>query len=393
MKNSIAIDWLQLHVCVPQKNFEAYTASKYFTIYREPMQTRNFKTIYTIKDKKGDEVAVLAAEPRNEMCMNENSGLLKIINKHLYQKNLRQYVDLLLCDLGLLFINITRIDIAYDFLQFDTMPCKEFINGVVDATFLKSFQTKFKAMGETFSVEKGQLTGGFSSIKFGQESSDTCYYLYDKTLELLQVKHKPYIHDHWKKNGWDGSKSVYRLEFSLKPITKGIVLLDGEILTFKDLSMIDRIEDMYRYCFAKHFNFVEMEITKRGNVKKQSRSNKVVLFNELKFTPVSIELSEKKDSGRSSKIFLKALKQLNDELRGVDHDLGIVGNELFTYFAATRDLKTWAKHKLDHSYDSYTDKVLVAEQKRRNESLFIYNATNGCDLHKLGKLHQLSIRF
>ena len=411
MKNTLSVDWLQLHVSVPCSDYENYFArqkSKNFsvvtdngtetepdayTVERESLQTRNFSAIYSIKDDKGDEVAVLAASPRNTMCMKEDSGLLKITNRFLYQKALYNFVRKLLKELGLKFINITRLDIAYDFLKFDTMECKDFIYSVLDETFLKSHQSTIKVMGDTVSVDRGKKTRGFSSLKFGKETSDVCYYLYNKTLELIQVKHKPWIHDHWRSVGWDGEANVYRLEFSLKPDTKGIFTEDGEQFTFKSLDMILNIESIYKHFFNKCFNFVCAEKTKRGNWKKQSRCTPVVLFEELKFTSVQIELSEKKDSGRSDKVFLKALKQLNDELRGVNHELGLVGNELITYICCSRDLKGWAEKKLGINVDHFSDTVLLADAKKKQIELYSALCYQHSDLHALGKLHQLSMTF
>jgi hypothetical protein len=381
MQNCIAIDWLQCHVKVPRRDYENLFDGKHFIVKkvdntesaadidyrklnelqslnerykleRSGIQTRNFKAIFEIKDRRtGEDIAVLAAEPRSVMCMNDDSGLIKITNKYLYQKNFSHFVRALFSDLSLKFINITRIDLAYDFLTFHTMSCNSFLTMFQQEYFIKKQQSKVKMMGDTVSVDKGKKTGGFSSIKFGLESSDVNYYLYNKTLELSQVKDKPWIRDHWISNGWDKITDVWRLEFSLHPDQKGIAVVDenGELKTvhhFKNLEMLDNIDDIYRHCFDKHFQFVHAEMTKKGNWKKQSRCEPVVLFDFIPFSSCKIDLSVKKDSSRAVKIFAKKQMQFNQEMRGQDFELSISGNEVFTKILLQHDLIDWAKKKL-----------------------------------------------
>ena len=367
MTNCIAIDWLQLHVSVPFRNYEQ-VKSRFFDVIKAPLQTQSFKALYYIHDKQtGEEVAVMAAEPRNEMCMQENSAIIKIVNKFLYQQNFSHFVRLVLQDLQLSFINITRLDIAYDFQTFLNMSVREFCHSLDSNLFLKEHKCKSRTTKTTTSVEKGQLTGGIESLKFGLETSKVNYQLYNKTLEMSQKTFKPWIAEHWQSNGYDGIQEVWRLEFSLHSDSRGIVLPGGEILTFKDLSLLDRIEDVYKHYFNQHFNFVIAEQTKKGNWKKQSRCKKVVLFDDMVMAPVKIKLSNKKDSGRSSKIFAKNLMKLNQELRGQQWDLAIAGNELMSWIIKTRNLEAWAKKKLPDIQCS--DRVVHLIEKGRNSNL------------------------
>ena len=378
MHNCISVDWLQCHVKVPRKDFENLFAAipvsiqdkdgnwkvekvqstelkeldNRYMLERTGFQTRNFKAIYEIRDRvTNEEIAVLASEPRSEMCMKEDSGLIKIINKYLYQKNLLHFVQQIFHDLQLTLINVTRFDIAADFERFDTIECQEFIEMFTNRLFIKKTAAKMKMMGDSWSVDKGKMTGGISSLKFGLETSDVNYYLYNKSLELKQVKDKPWIRDHWKANGWNEKTDVWRLEFSLHSNTDGVMYVDehGEIrcFQFKDLSLLlDNLDKVYSHYFNKHFQFVRAEKTKKGNFKKQSRCDRVVLFEHLKFEGVKISLSDKKDAGRSAKTFAKKLMQFNQELRGQDFNLAIAGNEMFTYTIMKHDLQTWMEKKL-----------------------------------------------
>lgn len=345
MTNCISIDWLQLRVSLPYLQYHLHKSSV-FDIVREDKGTQQFKALYKIINKENkEEVAWLVAEPRSEMCMKENEGIIKILNKYLYQKKFLNFVQFILKELELTFLNITMYHIAMDFERFDDMEVPDFINGIADRNYLKTIKNKFKLNGETWSVDKGQLTGGYETLSFGLASSDVSYTLYNKTLEMAQKSHKGWIADHWRSKGWNGTTTVWRLEFKLKCDTRGIVLDTGEILDFKSLSMLDKQIPLYKHCFSKYFNFVYTEKTKKGNYKKQSRCMPVVLFKALHMEPVTIDLSNKKDAGRSSKIFAKNLLKLNAELRGQDWDMAIMGNEIMTWIIKTRDLDAWAKKK------------------------------------------------
>ena len=105
MKNSIICDWLQLHVEVPYINFHQAVKSDLFDIELQSHGTQQFKSLYKLYDKETkEEVLVLAAFPRSEAMMRKNSGILKIVNKYLYQKNLKKWVQHILVNLSLNFV-------------------------------------------------------------------------------------------------------------------------------------------------------------------------------------------------------------------------------------------------------------------------------------------------
>jgi len=202
---------------------------------------------------------------------------------------------------------------------------------------------------------------------------------------MKQVKLKPWICEHWAANGWDGTTDVYRLEFSLRPDTRGIAVVneDGEIenvFHFKDLSMLENIDKVYRHCFNKHFNFVRAERTAKGNYRKQSRCTSVRLFKSMPMASCTIQLSNKKDSGRSAKIFAKKLMQLNNELRGTDFDLAIAGNELMTYIIKIHNLEEWQRKKMPDI--TYSDRIEQLVTRGRNSKLSM-------DVMKLSQMPKL----
>lgn len=362
MKNCISVDWLTLHVQVPHKQFEK-TETKY-KIVRDKSQTRHFKSIFYIYDKNGAEMATLACEPHSDILQHD-SGLLKLNNRVDYQKDLLPFVKQFLKDLKLNFRSISRIDIALDFLKFkNNLNPRNFIKNYISGKYIKNGKGRgrieFK-YGNSKSLQ-------YQTLKFGSETSDVTYYLYNKVEEMEAKELKPWIVDNWRANGWDGKQHVWRLEFSLKPTTKTIHDFipddkdpDGgvlkEVFSFKDIESIDKLQDIYNSHFKKYFTFVHNEKKLR-----KDRCKPVVLFaGKIQTSSVRISVSDKKIADRTDKIFTRKLMEFNSEMRGFDMQLSVTTNELLSCFVLGRGLKTWAEDKLKYTV---TEKQEIAYQQR-----------------------------
>lgn len=347
MNNCIVLDWLTVHVKVPRIDFEAIDSTVY--IVKEKMQTRHFKSIYTIyRDKDHtDEMAAFVCHPHSGI-LDEDSGLLKINNKYLYQQDFYEFVKSFLDHLELIFVSISRIDIALDFLRFkNNLNPENFIRRHLSGDLLKLGKSSGRIAYKVTSAKKNRM----ETLKFGSETSDVTYTLYNKVQELNDKKMKPWIMENWRANGWDGKKIVWRLEFSLKSNTKAVFEYDehgeslGQILVFKELESLLKLDKIFQYHFNKYFVFVRNVKTKR-----KDRCPKIELFKDkMKFNFTAIQLSKKADADRSDKIFVKKLLQVHQELRGNDFDLGIISNELVSHTILNRGLKQWAKDKLNYS--------------------------------------------
>ena len=396
--DTLCIDWLQLHVKCPF--FSDGQMMGCYTIKQAQGGTLNFKKLYYITAKNED-VAVLVTEPHLE-AMGKDFGLLKISNKFLYQIGLKDFVIDLLVSLRLKFVNITRLDVAGDFLKFDkNLKPENFIAGIHRGKYVKVGKTKMKQIDkDNFKTDKGtkckisdlvlstlgdvdvlkkmtisevekikqSLNNKFKNnfyhrspdtiktmfsnkiklmpemIKYGSEKSRLSYVLYNKTKELEDVKNKPWIKDHWRSYGWDCFSDIWRLEFSFKATTQGYTEVDmetGDIFKafdFKTLDMLDseNVTDLYKYHFCKYFRFVA------GNDKgRKDRRMPVQLKDHWRSNLVKIELSEKKQSDRSDKIFLAKLLKTNQEVRGDDFELGIFTDHLLANMVEKTGLHQW----------------------------------------------------
>jgi hypothetical protein len=329
----IGIDWLQLYVEVPD-GFINLLSNKYELVL-EPYQTRQFKKVITIKQRVNDVVlGSIVIEPHSKI-MQQNTGLLKIENQYLYQTDLKTFVQKLLNDLNLVLLNITRIDFFIDF--------EKFANGNTPETFIQSFIS-----GQTIKCGKAkfQLCGNvkksftYNYLKFGSKTSEVNYYLYNKTLEMNEVKRKPYIIEQWNKNKLGKKNDVWRLEFSVKGGMKELIEESGEcISTLKELKMLEHnsIKQFLHYLIQKNWQFATKENFEKD--KNISRVKKIEFFNLEKCNNIYARVSEKKTSNRMDKVFIKKLLSLKDDFGQAfnyfEDNIQVVAE----YFARTRDLR------------------------------------------------------
>lgn len=366
MKRCVSIDWLQLrcrmtqifdNMCPDALAYECLK-SKHLKVERLDYAVRNFAANYRVICKhSNEEVATINAQPRSNLTMAKDMCLIKVNNKYLYQADLHSYVLWLLSELQLTFLGVTRLDIACDMLSFDSMRCERFVAGLMprwnkvhnthEPEYLKEKQSTIKFHGASSSVERGKITGGISSVKWGKETCPINYYLYDKVIEMKDVKHKPWIAEHWCTHGWDGKAHVWRLEFSTHSTTDGYLSEQGELIHYKSLDVIrnDNYCELFKVLYSRHFNFVHTSRTAKGNYRKQSRCEKLELLKDFKIFAVKMKLSNKKEGSRSAKIFAKRLMETNHDMRGIGHDISIASKQLLSYTLAQYDLITWAKKK------------------------------------------------
>ena len=392
MKKTILVDWIQARVRVPvSDNAGALTGCRPYpdlvngglllTVKDDNMQTQMFQKKYTVFNREGEEIAVLVANPRNTTFMSPDCGIIKVHNKYLYQKDLNTFFQLLLRELKLQFLNYTRVDVACDFEKFHSMEVLEFINSYANGDFLKSKKTKFSAHGESWGVgDEGQITGGYETVHFGTCKSDVQYRLYNKTKEMADVKLKPWVCEAWEANGWTGDTTVYRLEFEIHNNRNQIRDDEGQLYSMADIDFIDHADKVFIAHFRQYFNFVYRESTASGKIKKQSRCRPVVLFDDFDFDCVKIRVQpEKKDSSRATKIFAKALKNLNSEFVGTDFDLSLAGNDVLTWVIKTRNLEDWAQRKLGNVHLSDNVEIKLAKSANSellSESILLGNRKN-----------------
>lgn len=371
MQHCIAIDWLQIFCFVPT---ELFSRSGKYEVKQTSTRTRHFSTVFSILETQTqDEVAVLAAFPYEGSVIEKQSGILKIVNKYLYQSNLKKFVIDLMQDLKLGFKSITRLDIALDF--------QEFKNGLTGDIFIKRFlggniikkgrSTMWKTSGKT--PNQSEKNEGkkisYEYLSFGKETSECSYKLYNKCQEMRDVKTKNWILEQWKINGYSElQQDVWRLEFSLKNKNKQRINEEAEVFNFKSLDILD--PEKYTQLW---FQLLHDKMKFYNNIGKlrKDRNIEIELFEPFKPNIITVDVSDKKETGRSQKIFAKKLMELNQDLRGDDYALGIFSKDLFQYYIQAYSLESWAKKKgynIEKSTLPEWKQYAIDQEKRKEEN-------------------------
>lgn len=313
-KYCISVDWLQVCCfCNLLEEGEYKSGNWCFTLQMQAKETAVFKRM--LKVYRGTlEVATITQEPRSS-ALKKGLTLVKLSNRVLYSE---KYIELLYalisaCDMR--YKGITRIDICYD--------CNKFYDGRNPAKFVRDFvfknpQTKggvYRRGSDSFTCHGARSNSSqtrITSISFGSRNNRIRSYMYDKTIELEEVKDKPWIRETWEKNGLvsDGKTHVWRAEISIKSEGQDVLNMStGELfrLSPKYLEHYASIEKLFHYYACKVFDF-------RINTGQKNRRHfkPLFLFNtEIDITCKPVYISTSHDTGRMERICYNKLEKLS----------------------------------------------------------------------------------
>lgn len=315
-KYCISVDWLQTYCLGNQLQPGTYTGKEFsFVVEKELHETPMFKDIYTVR-VGNTEVATIQQSPRSS-ALNPFATTLKLSNRVLYSQ---RYIAMLYDmqeSLSLTYKGITRIDICYD--------CNSFYGGRSVARFIKNYvgkplgevgslyrrgSDKFSAHGAKSSTSDAKIT----SIRFGSPNSRIGAYIYDKTIELKEVKDKPWIRQVWEENGLvsDEKTHVWRAEISIK--SEGTDMLNmstGELFRMSPryVEHAENIEKLFHIYAQKVFDF------RICNGQKNKRNyDKLQIFEKnTEITSKPYYMNKSADTGRMEKICYNKLQKLSEQ--------------------------------------------------------------------------------
>lgn len=310
--------------------------------------TRQYKELWTVYLNK-DEIATVQAEPCSPKILNPRSCIVKFSNRLLYRHDLWDIVDRFLFDHELNVSNVSRVDIAADFNQFNTYECVPFIADFLSSKLRHKGQGKGAAYFHHYTIPQGigkvqriQYTG----LSFGTHESDARVYLYNKTNELKEHD-KPWIRDLWKAAGLNVHAPIWRLEVSIK--SKAAKFRDKTsgtdyTITGDCLHNVPEISRIYHTFVHKLFAFVH----NREGITNITREPIIDLFGDNAPYMDRQVLRDVCGSTRSDKMLIKALWLSSQRYRGRDivEDEG-VSKLLAEEIAACTDLLPWYLFKRD----------------------------------------------
>lgn len=312
----ISCDWLEVcgnTSCVQTGSI--WIGNRCFSVEEEDRQTSFFKKFYIVKFKNQD-YAYIRACPRLQRVA-PSFVCVKLANRVLYHEDYVLFLWDLLKALHIRYKGITRLDIAYDCNKFycGRDPHKFIINYVSKRPEEKGGMYLANCKEYTLHGNKSISNDGtMNYIAFGSKNKQAKGYIYNKSLELKEVKDKPWIRDMWERNGLktEGKNQVWRAEISIKCQGKDLLNLEtGQLFTLNPnyISTYENLKKVFHFYAAKVFDF-------RVNTGQKNRRNFTPL--NLFDTSVNITCMPKRvsnlcDSGRSEKACKNKLVKLTRE--------------------------------------------------------------------------------
>lgn len=353
-KYCISIDWLEVCGYGAVTDAEGvWVKDKFFELHQVDRQTAFFKKFHIVKFR-GMEYAYIRSCPRLSR-VNANFLCIKLANRVLYHEHCIQFLWDLLKALHVRYKGITRLDLAYD--------CNKFYNGRAPHKFVRDFVSKpigerggmYLAYCRDYTLHGRKSIGNdgqLNYISFGSSMRGKRAYIYDKSLELQEVKDKPWIRDMWERNGLvhDEKHHVWRAEISIKCEGKDLLNLDtGQLFTLNPnyLDCYDKIKKVFHYYARKVFDF-------RINDGQKNRRN----FTPLNLFDTSVEItclpkrvSNLCDSGRAEKVCRNKLvsitKEYVDLSESVKHSF-YAAIEFMTYISNVKGAKYRSEQQLHY---------------------------------------------
>lgn len=335
----ISVDWLQVYCHGNKIENQSFESRGYkMEVFSGSLETKLFKHVVSVYVNKL-KVATITQCPRN-VVINPKTTLIKLENRVLYSS---RYIDILYAiieGLSLHYKGVTRIDLCYD--------CINLKDGRDPQRFLRHFLLKKEyteghvikngnRKAEAYFTRKSGEAMVINGMRFGSRNTAVGAYVYNKTLELLEVKDKPWIREFWRMNGLISDvdfehlnvltekerarkidndslaeycrKSVWRFELSIKAEgTKVVDLSSGELFRISP-SYIEHQFDLHQLFYdyaAKYFDFRQYDGLKRIKDYK-----KLEIFEKAGgrlIKPLSI--SKFHDCGRTEKMAYNCLDKL-----------------------------------------------------------------------------------
>lgn len=357
-----ACDWFQVycHAHAPIEKgmlFHGVQMSPYgiraeYSIERGEELSPLFNQHYLITWKKR-KLAHLSLEPRPS-SLHPESAMLKVDNRLLYESNWLFYLKDICAALRLEIRNISRVDIAADFVEFcDARQPLSFVKAYMSnarkghPSFVRCGSNKFCVYGR-----KSAASLDFDYVRWGSRDSEVCTYLYNKSRELRDKKDKPWIRERWHAlRGDDVARDVWRIEFSIN--SQGLKLAnisDSYIfdLFIDDFSTFEKVRDLFFIYAEKYFRF---RIVEAGDTRKVREFPIVQLLpspGSQEFRKVSVSRSN--ESGHTELVIFNRLQSIIEQ-----HSLELSPEELRMFDFVTRWFYT--RYSGLHSKSEYRNRI------------------------------------
>lgn len=367
---AISIDWLQVYCHDRNIGFlnQIYYNRSAYEFKMMSHGSRHFREIWEVIDSDGDKYATIQRVPHSTI-LSADAAIIQLANRELYKPFMCSDFLLFMAAHNFHYKSISRLDICFDSnVLYNGLKHSSFIKKIMLGQYLKSNQNKVKWHFD--SVANVGTPMECNSCSFGSLKSSVSTKMYNKSLELKEVKNKPYIVESWAYNNIDVENDVWRIEISIKSDATTTIRTDtGEIfrLTPDSMKFSDMVENVFFSYAEKYFKF-----KRNDGTKNKTRMADVILFpTDRVKTLRPVRVTNEKDSGRSDRIFLKKLHSLFVSLPNMDNTTWAAIWEVSNAFTLSRSLSEWRKKRLMCSEtDDLAERTEAKTHLDRIEALF-----------------------
>lgn len=252
IRRCVNLDWLEVHAREPiaQPRDADYYRAQGLIVHEREYGTRVYREMFVIDGSDGEALLEVRRNPASQGLYGihaPNECHLRLVNRTCYFDNAAELFDRFLQSNGYTDVRISRVDICLDFVMFDKGDDPQaFVRRYFRHKYAKINQGRISGHGDD------NWTGQeWNSLSWGSKSSAVGTKMYNKTMELYDVKtdsyRKPYIRQAWALCGLiddmqrvtkDGDKvNVWRVEFSLRSAVKNWIPieLNGDAKNYQSL--------------------------------------------------------------------------------------------------------------------------------------------------------------
>lgn len=342
---AINVDWLQVFCHDVNKDplHHKYYGKSSYEFKLLPYGSRHFKELWEVFTIDGERYAIIQRCPHSTI-LSADAAIIQLCNRELYKPFFASEFILFMHQHGFVYKSLSRLDICFDSNHlYNGLKHGTFIKRIMSGLYLKNNQNRVK--WNFSSIANVGKPMECNSCSFGSQSSSVSSKMYNKTLELKEVKNKPYIVESWGLNGLDTSQDVWRIELSIKSdASKTIRTSTGEIFRLSPdaLQVQTQIEDIFFSYANQYFSF-----KRNDGQKNKSRMKDVCIFpKNRQLTLKPIRITTEKDSNKSDRVFLKKLHSLFTSLPNMDNETWAAIWEVSNAFSLSRSLADWREIRI-----------------------------------------------
>lgn len=266
-KYIVNIDWFEMycHVAVEGESLHLPTGASNWQFRTEAVSSRIYSYITYVShiDESANRRSLrpfceILHHPRSPI-LHPCSASLKVANLRLYEADWFELLRALCFAANIRYRNVTRVDVCADFNTFRGGRSPErLLQKYLTQKVLKIGKDTFSVYGRNKVIDKDGYAKPpqIDSVTWGKIESGRQHSIYNKSLELRQVKFKPWIYDTWKRAGLN-PEEVWRAEIRIKDKGKTMQLIDGGLFSLgaHRVSSQDTIEELWWAYADKCFDF------------------------------------------------------------------------------------------------------------------------------------------